>query len=270
MVIYISPNVPIDERGTVGLQGTAVSGAPLLVDADSNAPPRYEDHGLDELYAGVQTPLTHSAMSTPFYGRSRAGSYENLPASLAGMADTEVQPDDLRGALQRLNAYDPPQRSNTFGSSSTATPLHHGHGSTSSMQDFARSSGPTSAPRSNHISRRTSEEENGGPSHSGVDSGRQTPQVQHVDFSGYDLAKLPSYGTARQIVPREQSADEIRALPNYQTAVSTPPSPIRRPASPARTIQTLDSSTPRRSESNSDVCEMRTLTLCVNGTDSLL
>jgi hypothetical protein len=177
-------------------------------------------------------------MVTPIYNRSRSGSNENI-TSRDGVADTEVQPDALSSRLQNLDGglTSSSRNSSSFfrrgaGTGSGGnTPLRHSHGSTSSMQNSAPRSSDnyldeSSLPRSNPLSRRTSEEEvtntaEGG--RSGITSGRHTPE--HIDYSEIDLSRVPSYTTALRAPPRGMSYTDAEALPDYQTAISAPPSP---------------------------------------------
>lgn len=60
-------------------------------------------------------------------------------------------------------------------------------------------------------------------------SGQHTPE--HIDYTELgDLTKVPSYRTAVKTPARGMSYSD--ALPNYETAVSAPPSPVRTFSSP--------------------------------------
>jgi hypothetical protein len=196
-------------------------------DVVQHAPPLYGEHILDQLYAdvdqsGMMTPAPQSGMNTPFYNQSRAGSHENL-ASLnheAPHPNGAVPPAALSNRLQNLNMT---SRNNSYrrvhASSGTNTPHlapqtdgpegyfdHHGH----------------SAPNSNPLSRRTSEENDHGAST--LTSGQHTPE--HIDYSELgDLTKVPSYRTAVKTPARGMNYSD--ALPNYEAAVSAPQSPVR-------------------------------------------
>jgi hypothetical protein len=65
-------------------------------------------------------------------------------------------------------------------------------------------------------------------------SGQHTPE--HIDYSDLNLNKVPSYTTAVRTPVRGLSYSDLQALPNYDAAVSAPPSPERQVAQ----IVTLD------------------------------
>lgn len=204
-------------------------------DVIQHAPPLYGEHVLDQLYAdmdqsGIMTPAPQSGMNTPFYSLSRAGSHENL-ASMAGGAaphtNGAVPAAVLSSRLRDLNFS---SRSNSFrrpaGHSGSNTPHpqpphtdndggYFGHNHSGSHSQ------PHSEPNSNPLSRRTSEDGNHA---SQLTSGQHTPE--HVDFTELgDLTKVPSYQTAIKAPVRGMSYSEL--LPDYQAAVSAPPSPER-------------------------------------------
>jgi hypothetical protein len=223
--------------------GCLVDQTPLSTqsfDIQSHAPPLYGEHVLDQLYAdmdqsGLMTPAPQSGMNTPYNALSRTGSSENL-ASLGNSATTPngaVPPAALSSRLQNLNSG---SRNNSFlrrhvGSGSGGnTPHSAPHNDEGGYFDNHNSSNS-----SNPLSRRTSEEEDHHPSN--MTSGQHTPE--HVDYSdpGYTeiLSKVPSYSTAVKAPLRGMSYTEAGALPNYETATSTPPSPERTFSSPAAT-----------------------------------
>jgi hypothetical protein len=152
-----------------------------------------------------------------------------------------VPPSLLSSRLQSLNAN---SRNNStrrlYGhSSGTNTPFsglldNDGTG----YFDNTQSSDPSSAV----LSRRTSEEEN----HvSNGASGYQTPE--HVDYS--ILSKVPSYSTAIKSPARHMSYNDN--LPNYDAALSAPPSPVRgfsNPGTPG--AETLGLATPNVGDSH--------------------
>jgi arrestin-related trafficking adapter 4/5/7 len=231
--------MPIDESGNLLDQ---TPNGTFSVDVHAHAPPLYGEHILDQLYAdidpsGFRTPAPQSGMSTPYFSqsRSRSGSNENM-TSMDGIAGTEVRPDALSSRLQNLDAGLNSSSRNSGGlfrrgNASTSggnTPLRHGYGSTGSMQNSVprpldHFPDESSLPRSNHLSRRTSEEENVDGHGSGRTTGRHTPE--HIDYSEIDLSKVPSYTTAIRAPARGMSYTEAEALPNYEAAISAPPSP---------------------------------------------
>jgi hypothetical protein len=166
------------------------------------------------------TPAPQSGMNTPFYNHSRAGSAENLAALTSGAhPDGAVAPAALSSRLQNLNLG---SRNNS------SRQLHHGgesEGSTPHSQPHADGEAgypDHSAPNSNPLSRRTSEEEHGT---SNLTSGQHSPE--HIDFSELgDLTKVPSYRTAVQTPIRNVSYND--ALPNYEAAVSARKPPLSR------------------------------------------
>lgn len=193
-------------------------------DIGSHAPPLYGEHVLDQLYAdmeqtGLMTPAPQSGMNTPFYNHSASGSgsHENLAAlGQEALPNGAVPPAALSSRLQNLNA-------NSRNNSSRRL---YGHGSGSNTPHPVISEGEVpgyfdghpSGHSSTLLSRRTSEEEN---HTSNVASGYQTPE--HLDYS--ELSKVPSYSTAIKTPMRGMSYND--ALPNYNTATSAPPSPVR-------------------------------------------
>lgn len=229
VTIFISPNMPLTADGQL-LDQTPLS--TQTTDVIQHAPPLYGEHILDQLYAdvdqsGMMTPAPQSGMNTPFYNQSRAGSHENL-ASLNHETPHPlgaVPPAALSTRLQNLNMS---SRNNSFrrphASSGNNTPHPGPH--TDSPEGYFDNHGH-SAPNSNPLSRRTSEENDHGTSN--LTSGQHTPE--HIDYSELgDLTKVPSYRTAVKTPARGMSYSD--ALPNYEAAVSAPPSPVRTFSSP--------------------------------------
>lgn len=244
---YISPSLPINEHNDLVDQTPQASRAAIANDIANAAPPVYGKHTLDVLYSdmdGYRTPGT--ALSTPGtpYLHSRHASSENL-ASLAAMANGNyVSPAALQTRLQDLRAGDsviPDLRGNedseiqTLGRSrrNSSSGMNaedyfhlHGHSNGSTHPQISPSphegrgspGGPShtpSAPDSNVMSRRTSEEEDGPV------SGARTPfpQYDHME----DLARVPSYTTAVK-TPLPRTASEM-PLPTYGAAVREPSPP---------------------------------------------
>jgi hypothetical protein len=209
-------------------------------DITAHAPPLYGEHILDQLYAdidqsGILTPAPQSGMNTPFSNMSRNGSSENL-ASLNGAVHPNgaVAPSALESRLHNLN-LNSGSRNSTFlrshprVASGSNTPVSHPQ--TDAPGYFENHPNPASNP----LSRRTSEEEN---PMSNLASGTHTPE--HIDYSDLgDLTKVPSYSTAVKAPARGISYCD--AVPNYEAAVSQPPSPARTFSSP--TSPGLDSPT---------------------------
>jgi hypothetical protein len=200
-------------------------------DITAHAPPLYGEHVLDQLYAdmeqsGFMTPAPQSGMNTPFNGLSRAGSSENLASvgDMASIPDGAVAPAALSSRLQSLNAG---SRNSSFlrrqaGSSSGGNTPH-------SVPHYDEGGYFDNGHHSNSLSRRTSEEDN---HDSNMTSGQHTPE--HIDFTDLgDLTKVPSYSTAVKAPIRGMSYSD--ALPNYDDAISAPPSPERTFSRPAIT-----------------------------------
>ncbi len=201
-------------------------------DIVQHAPPLYGQNILDQLYAdvdqsGIMTPAPQSGMNTPFHGLSRTGSSENL-ASLDGVAHQNgaVPPAALSSRLQNLD-LNATSRNSSFrrlqANSGVNTPYGRPHADSEAGYFDPQFN---SAPHSNPLSRRTSEEEDHQtPGTSNLTSGQHTPD-EHVDYSELgDLARVPSYQTAVKTPIRGTLYND--ALPNYETAVSAPPSPER-------------------------------------------
>jgi hypothetical protein len=186
------------------------------IDISAHAPPLYGEHVLDQLYAdmdqpGLMTPTPQSGMNTPFYNHSQTGSSDNI-ASLDEAVDPNgfITPAALSSRLQNLD--------------STFRRMHStmGSGGSTPHPEASSPDGPYSTARVTVISRRTSEDEEEHQALSNRTSAPHTPE--HIDYSDLgDLSKVPSYSTAvRAPIP---SATSPAGLPNYEAAVSTPPSP---------------------------------------------
>ncbi|QSZ36274.1 hypothetical protein DSL72_007400 [Monilinia vaccinii-corymbosi] len=234
VTIFISPNMPLTAEGALVDQTPSSTASSAAVSA--HAPPLYGDHVLDQIYAGVDqsgimTPMPQSGMNTPFYAQSRAGSSENL----ASVNNTQhpagaVTPAALSSRLQNLNSNsNVGQRNSSFlrrfggsGSGGT-TPHHHDDQPGSYFDSHSGHATSSSIARSNPLSRRGSfNDDQPDPASTTLSSGHHTPE--HLDYNELgDLTKVPSYTTAIKTPVRGMSYTE--ALPNYESAVSAPPSP---------------------------------------------
>ncbi|TVY83199.1 putative HECT-type ubiquitin ligase-interacting protein creD [Lachnellula suecica] len=228
ITIFISPNMPLDA------QGALVDQTPMSTqsrDVVQYAPPLYGQHVLDQLYAdmdqsGFMTPAPQpqSGRGTPFYSQSRHGSSENL-ASLDEAAHPAgaVPPAALSSRLQNLNSL--PRNSSFLGRyPGTGSGAHTPHHSSRDSDAGYFGAHSHSGQHSTALSRRTSEEDEHRNGVSTMTSGQHTPE--HIDFTEMgDLTKVPSYGTAVKTPVRGMSY--IEAVPNYDSAVSAPPSPQR-------------------------------------------
>ncbi|KAK0707561.1 hypothetical protein B0H67DRAFT_497009 [Lasiosphaeris hirsuta] len=213
VTIFISPNMPLDEEGNLVRQ--------LPVGATNEevaaiAPPGYGEHVLDQLYediepSGLQTPGIQSGFSSPLNGHSRSGSSENL----AAMLSMAVTPAALSSRLQNM-ALDPSHRNNSHNSmnmvASSTTAGRVSGGGTPRHHDSPQSSAPPSAP----LTRQNSDEHA-----SGADS------PEHLDITEItELSKVPSYQTAVKTPVRAIVHTAGFSLPDYQTAMSAPGSPL--------------------------------------------
>ena len=187
---------------------------------------------LDQLYSGVETsgyetPAHREGSATPFTSHSRSGSIENL-ASMNGLTSSNLSASILESRLSsmqnsspnrwvRERAHDAGDSTPAYGSHENAPGaefLHH-RDILARNENFMTSGGPRSRQSpSNPLSRRVSEEHHTTP-------GTHSPQ--HVELSGEELSKVPSYGTALQTPLRTSNSAN---LPTYESATSRPPSPI--------------------------------------------
>lgn len=200
--------MPLDEQGNLVDQSPA-SPAAEEQELGTIAPPGYGEHVLDQLYenvdmSGFQTPGIQSGVSSPFYGLSRAGSSENLSASLNH--SRPVAPAALSSRLADVS-LDPSQRNSSY----------------TSMTSIAGRISPTSAPaprsepHSTALTRSNSAEE---------DSQRNS--AEHIDLDPVEFAelnKVPSYATAVRTPARSRATSDSLGLPDYQTALSAPRTP---------------------------------------------
>ncbi|KAB8293937.1 hypothetical protein EYC80_009410 [Monilinia laxa] len=235
VTIFISPNMPLTAEGAL-VDQTPSSNTPSAA-VSAHAPPLYGDHVLDQLYAdmdqsGLMTPMPQSGMNTPFYAQSRAGSSENLASMNSTPHPTgAVPPAALSSRLQNLNStLNLGHRNSSFlrryGGSGSGGTTPHPHDDHQQGGYFDSHHGPATSTiaRSNPLSRRGSFNDDQQPDLAGttMSSGHHTPE--HLDYNEMgDLTKVPSYTTAIKTPVRGMSYTE--ALPNYESAISAPPSP---------------------------------------------
>ncbi|KAF2209388.1 hypothetical protein CERZMDRAFT_47471 [Cercospora zeae-maydis SCOH1-5] len=188
--LFISPNLPVDERNEVSATTSGVSDAELNnTETVIVAPPEYGRHQLDQMYSDIDVSgfmsRAGSGPGTPagLYAQSRRGSHENV-LSLNGLADGD--PAALHGS---------------------AMP-HLLHSRLVNLQEgrSPHSSGP--------MSRRM--------------SGDDTLNVHSRDYDMNDLSRVPSYGAALRAPGAVTPFTE--GPPSYTEATSRPPSPIQRPS----------------------------------------
>ncbi|KAL1903355.1 hypothetical protein Sste5346_000641 [Sporothrix stenoceras] len=257
LTIFISPNIPLDEQGNLTAPtGSATANATGL---STIAPPGYGEHVLDQLYDEVdvhnlQTPAPMSAVQSPMYGMSRAGSSENL-ASMNNPS-IPVHPGALTSRLQDVSARELAirrNRSSTIltppGSSSDMTtpftPMHlphsfmqrshshaadlgnlanshNSHNSHGAAHASGTASGTHSHPQSEAASRRNSGESRHSVGNNSEHSEHSDPE--HVDFADLqELCKVPSYATAIKTTRVNKiTVGGDSQLPDYRTAASRP------------------------------------------------
>lgn len=237
VTIFISPNMPLDEEGTLVRQAPQEGGQTAPV--RNIAPPGYGEHVLDQLYeqvdmngmhsglqSGMQTPAIQtgsgvgSGANTPFYALSRAGSAENLHSTM-GMA---VPPAALSSRLQNVSMEER-NRNHSYQSlyavSGPTSGAVSAGATTPHSQPPPLDSTHTSPPQSAPLSRQHSGE-------SGANTGAHTP-AEHVEVELDELSKVPSYATAvKTPAPRPVSMAE-GALPDYETATTPAVTVIRDP-----------------------------------------
>ncbi|ERT01907.1 carbon catabolite repression protein CreD [Sporothrix schenckii 1099-18] len=257
LTIFISPNIPLDEQGNLTAPtGSATTNATNL---STIAPPGYGEHILDQLYDEVdvhnlQTPAPMSAIQSPMYGMSRAGSSENL-ASMHNPS-IPVHPAALTSRLQDVSAREVAFRRNNSssiltppGSSSDMTtpftPMHLPHAFMQRSHSYAadlgglangtngHSSAPTSGtasgnhshPQSEAASRRNSGESRHSTGNNSEQSEPSGPE--HIDFADLqELNKVPSYATAiKTSRVNKITVGGDAELPDYRTAASRPAVP---------------------------------------------
>jgi len=244
--------------------GCLVDQTPMIpTDIVQYAPPLYGEHILDQLYADMDqtghiTPTHQSGMNTPFYSQSQSGSSENLSSlNEATHPNGAVPPAALSSRLQNLNVGS--RNSSCFhrqpGSGSggnTPRSLPHRDGEPAYFDQHNNS-----GQHSNPPSRRTSEEDDHRGRISSKTSGRHTPE--HIDYSDLgDLNKVPSYSTAVKTPVRGMSHND--ALPNYDAAVSVPPSPNRTFSIP--TSQSVETSSSEGSANGIYACTSAVTRTC--------
>ncbi|KAK3995795.1 hypothetical protein QBC44DRAFT_366179 [Cladorrhinum sp. PSN332] len=226
VTIFISPNMPLDEDGNLVRQMPTGATSEQVA---AIAPPGYGEHVLDQLYddidpIGLQTPAGgRSAVGSPIYGRSRAGSYENL-AALTHSSGALLNPALLSSRLQSTLALSQQHRNQSWSSVQSAASIGSGYNTPHPDGAHHHHSPPVSIPLTRHNSGEESPDEPESP-------------PEHVDFPDEQtLAKVPSYHTACKTPVTRPLAGE---LPDYWTAVSAPSSPPRSP--PLALVEVADS-----------------------------
>ena len=179
------------------------------------APPGYGEHRFDQLYLGVdtsgfQTPAgLVSGLATPIRSLSRTASAENL-SSMGGDDRNTVIANTLRNRLDNLYTTEESRtiRDRTQLRSSSQSSLDDGSQLEEQLAVDAH--------------RRTSGQRLSPENDDALPSGAQTPMhpsISHIEHTTDDLTRVPSYSTALRSRP---NLPIDNALPNYQTALSTP------------------------------------------------
>jgi arrestin-related trafficking adapter 4/5/7 len=211
-------------------------------------PPSYERHQLDQLYDDIDPMNFMSGANTPFYGISRNPSHENLNRMLDSRALHHTSANysgahdlaDLQSRLAELRDND--------GNWNIDDDFAHPSPRVS-IQGASSSSG--TAPRT--VAFRGSYHSHlHPPPHNGY---FPPPNVANGVYDMEALARIPSYNTAVRtpVITPPSSRD---GLPTYDTAISTPSSPVPQPTAPPR-AHTRGGST----SGSSDGGSIRTLSL---------
>ena len=251
MLVFISPNLPLNDENELVNQGPRITQSDEL---GLQAPPVYGDHQLDQLYSdvdlsGFMTPAGTSGFSTPF-SRSRSQSADNL-SSLDASRGGEVSASLLQARLNSVQNQNSlrPDRAQTFAPGRTPSgPSTPGRRDRRSIEDYNDDEegspgdaeahdyfglmGANGGETPNHgrsgqrqASRGSSSSR---PSTRGSRQSSQPPTPTHIETADIEaLSKVPSYGTALQ-TPVRTAINEH--LPTYQSVTSPPP--ITSPAMP--------------------------------------
>ncbi|ORY00171.1 hypothetical protein BCR34DRAFT_116240 [Clohesyomyces aquaticus] len=244
--LFISPNLPPNEDQSVVVDHNVIATQAMQDEMNTNAPPTYGLHQLDELYSdidpsGFMTPgpgrgsMGNSGANTPFYAHSQSGSAEDL------------------------NSLDAVAHQSGGGASATAL-----HSRLHNLSINQRTPPMVNAPS---VYRGPATASGGSTPHSGTDGTPPNSSASQGYFasadgtlgSGYDmeaLARTPSYNTAVRTPARTPLSED---LPTYEIATSRPSSPNRgtrtssgrTTPSPARSLDTLTEETERNTQMNS-------------------
>ncbi|KAK3303512.1 uncharacterized protein B0T15DRAFT_277481 [Chaetomium strumarium] len=226
VMIFISPNMPLDDAGNLVRQ--LPNGTPVGTETTAMAPPSYDDHRLDQLYEDMEPFSLHSpiggrsGVSSPLHIHSRAGSTDNLPALVEGAF---IQPDLLASRLHSMS-LERQHRNNSWNSNLSAA------GTVSRTETGPHPGDESHLSPSAPLTRHNSNDDPSGPN---------TPP-EHIDFAVEitALSRVPSYHTAVK-TPVKPLAPDMFALPDYQTALSAPSSPPHSPQLTASTPSVTES-----------------------------
>jgi hypothetical protein len=244
--LFISPNLPVDERNEVCGTISGITDAEInTAETSLTAPPEYGRHQLDQIFSGIDPAgyITRapSGSATPsgIYAGSRRGSHDNI-ASLNGVIDGHASPPALgtspiphnhgsalpsilhsrladlqsRGPSNfqhqpsNLSNHHSPSGGNSPGPSDAHSPLSRSIPNSQPGSYFA--SIGQSPNHSASLSRRTSDDDH-------------TTDIHRADYDVNDLSRVPSYGAA--IRHSGAMTPFTEGPPSYLDATSRPPSP---------------------------------------------
>ena len=243
--IFISPNLPVDERNEVCGVMNGVSHEQLnSSETTMTAPPEYGRHQLDQIFSDIDPAgymsRAGSAPGTPMglSAQSRRGSHDNL-ASLNGlsMGDESMSPEHhgraapsaLALRLADLQERGPTQRSGVRFAHSPSGGTSPAPGAIDDMspEHSYRSAPGRARSGTSPYFNSTSHSPYGSAPLSGRTSDEHdtnNDDTQHPDYDLNTLSRVPSYGAALRtpgaITPFSDGP------PSYVDATSRPPSPV--------------------------------------------
>lgn len=256
--IFISPNLPVDERNEVCGTLNGVSDEQINnTETSVTAPPEYGRHQLDQIFSDIDPAgymsRAGSAPGTPggFYAQSRRGSHENL-ASLNGLANGHVANGDghddaspgqhgsATPSVLHSRLADLQERGHNIAVHTPGVRFAHSpSGGTSpapgAIDDHSPEHSFRPTPGQQSGSGTGSYFPSGGasPHHSAPMSRRasdedHTDDIHRQDYDLNTLSRVPSYGAALRAPGAMTPFTE--GPPSYIDATSRPPSPgIQRP-----------------------------------------
>ncbi|KAK4506833.1 hypothetical protein PRZ48_000566 [Zasmidium cellare] len=253
--LFISPNLPVDERNEVCPSANGVSDVELNnSETVVVAPPEYGRHQLDQIYSDIDPSgfmsRAGSGPGTPagFLAQSRRGSHENV-LSMNGIADSDpsehhgsAMPHLLHSRLANLQENGSSHGSHYSGTSRNHSPSG-GNSPAPGMSDANDQHSPERNHNSNHAQPRPAQAPRNASSyfpasagqspHTSAPMSRRTSDehntsdqgIHQNDYNMDDLSRVPSYGAALRtpgaITPFTEGP------PSYIEATSRPPSPIQ-------------------------------------------
>jgi arrestin-related trafficking adapter 4/5/7 len=251
--LFISPNLPVDERNEVCGSVSGVSDEQLnSTETTVVAPPQYGRHMLDQIYSDIDPSgymsRAGSGSNTPagFYAQSRRSSHENL-ASLNGLAngvasngengDPSTHHGSATPSILHSRLADLQERGQNFTAttSSVRFAAHSPSGGTSpapglvsESPEYSRSVATNSGAGSYFPSAGQSPNVSAPMSRRASDDDH-TDEIHQNDYDLNTLSRVPSYGAALRTPGTVTPFTE--GPPSYVEATSRPPSPgmLQRP-----------------------------------------